>query len=182
MAEGQVFFSNLPNMTYRIHGTAFEFKNHRYPATRGEETDPAKISMLKGHCEYGKTFISEEDRIAREKMAAENRNSPKAEAAMLEMAMVALEGIPGVTPSALTPSQPQEVKPQESETSNEEPTKSLGQESEQSEPVPSLTRVSRMKKAQLQELATKLGVEDLQEGDTLPILRRKVKSFIKQNA
>lgn len=180
MSEGQVFFSNTPNITYRIHGTAFAFKNGRYPA-HGEEYDAEKIAMLKQHGEYGKTFISEEDRKARAVAAAENRNSPKAEAAMVEMAMAALQGIPGVIPSDLTTYRPQEAKPQDSVTSSKEVTRSPEPESEQSEPAPSLTKISRMKKKQLLELGARLGVEDLNETDTVSILRKRVKSFVRLN-
>ena len=178
MSEGQVFLSNsTPNLTVRIHGKAFEFKNGRYP-DRGEETDPGRIATLKQHCDYGKAFISKEDQEARQAKEAEIRNSPKAEAEMVARAMKALEGIPGVRPSELTVSPPQEVKLPESET----PVKSQGQSLEQSELVPSLTAVSRMKKIPLLELASKIGMEGLQETDTVLILRRKVKSWIKQNA
>jgi hypothetical protein len=176
MSEGQVFLSNAPNITLRIAGNAFEFKNGKYPA-RGVETDDSKIAMLKQHPEYGRTFISEEDKDARKAKEVEKANSPKAQAGLVEKAMKALEGIPGVRPSDLTASLPQPANPAPAEKSPEP-------ESEPSEQAatPSLTRIARMKKVPLLELGARLGVEDLHETDTVPILRRKVKSWIKQNA
>jgi len=183
MSEGQVFLSRgAPNLTLRIHGKAFEFRNGRHPVkANATVTDEGDIAKLKSHPDYGKAFITEEDEAERKRKVAEaSAMSPKEEAALVASAMKALEHIPGVTPSALTVSPHQEVKPPESGTLTVR--KSQEQSSEQSEPVPSLTAVSRMKKKPLLALGVRLGVEDLNEQDTVPILRRKVKSFIKQNA
>ena len=109
--------------------------------------------------------------------------SPKAEKDLIARAMKSLTEIPGLIPSELTQSQ----------SPKEDLAKSQARTSEQSEPdtslmdlddvpvveVPSLTRVTRMNKDTLLEVADLLDI-DVHEGDTVAILKRKVRSYIKQ--
>ena len=101
---------------------------------------------------------------------------PKAEAELVERAMKALGNVEGVRPSALIPSLLQSPPPPPQEEKSQE------QESEQLARPPSLTAVSRMNKGVLLRVGLDFGIEDLHETDTVPILKRKVKSWIKQNA
>ena len=179
MSEGQVFFSVVPNITMHLPGVnPVEFKNGRFPKRKDTVcTDPQVIAAIKGCPEYMKTIISEEDRIIRD------TPDPKVTEDLISLAMERLSEIPGVTPSELIPSNPQE------EVQAKSPVPSLGQLALDTSltdlrdsiavEVPSLTRVSRMKKDDLMAVSDSLDL-DLNEGETVAILRRQVRSYIKQ--
>jgi hypothetical protein len=165
MSEGLFFYSAIPNITLRIGSLAITFKNGRYPARRDAfVTDPAIIEAIKTHDSYGKTVESNEDREKR------LTPDPKVEKDLVEKAIAKLASIPGVVPSELTPSPP----PSDPQEKSPEP------ESVPSAQAPSLTEVSRMKKDDLFEVAEKLGIK-VTEDDTVAILKRRVKSWVKQN-
>lgn len=165
MSEGQIFHCSTPNLKVYIGSYIIQFKNGRYPTGKKvAETDEAIIDAIKSHPEYGRTIHSEEDR---QKALTPD---PKAVAELQSKALERLKDIPGVVPSELTPSNPPD----------ESPEPSLEQESDSPEPAPSLTEASRWKKATLLKYCDDNHVE-VTESDTVAILRKKVKSWIKQN-
>jgi len=174
MSEGQVFFSTTPNITLHLPGVKpVTFKNGRYPQRLKDVCTDAQVNAaIKASPEYNRTIISEEDKIIRD------TPDPKVEADLVERAMKVLGDLEGVKPSALTPSLP--PAPPLPPPSQPPVEKSQEQELEQSEPIPTLTVVSRMKKIPLVAFAEKYDV-DWQESDTVAILRRRVKSWIKLN-
>ena len=178
MSEGQVFFSVVPNITMHLPGVnPVEFKNGRFPKRKDTVcTDPQVIAAIKGCPEYMKTIISEEDRIIRD------TPDPKVTEDLISLAMERLSEIPGVTPSELIPSNPQEEVQAKSPVPTSERLEqdtSLTVLNSVPSPVPSLTIIQRMRKDDLFTAADDLGI-DVHESDTVAILRRKVKSFIKQ--
>ena len=173
MTEGQVFFSIVPNITMHLPGVRpVAFKNGRFPKRKGDVcTDRSIIEALKGCPEYMKTIISEEDKIIRD------TPDPKVTEDLISLAMERLSEIPGVTPSELIPSNPQEEVQAKSQAPTSVPLEHATSSTDLR--IPSLTIVQRMKKDDLFTVADDLGI-DVHEGDTVAILRRKVKSFIKQ--
>ena len=165
MSEGQVFFSLVPNITMHLPGVRpVTFKNGRFPGRKNEVcTDPQIIAALKGCQEYPRTIISEEDKIARD------APDPKVTKDLVEKALKVLKEIPGVTPS-----EPIQLKPQD-----ESLKESQEQSTEPSAQGPSLTEITRMKKDDLMDVSESLGLS-LNESDTVAILRRRLRSAIRQ--
>jgi hypothetical protein len=167
MSEGTFFHSAIPNITLYIGSYIIGFKNGRYPPRRDTfVTDQSIVDAIKSHDSYGKTVESEEDRQKR------LTPDPKVVEDLQAQALERLKDIPGVVPSELMQSSPPEDPPTP---------KSQEQESEQLEQAPSLTEISRMNKPNLLEWVEIMNIE-VTQGDTVAILRRKVKSWIKQNA
>ena len=173
MSEGQVFLSVIPNITMHLPGVKpVEFKNGRFPKRKDEVcTDPQIIAALKGCPEYKRTIISEEDKIIRD------TPDPKVAEDLLEKALERLKEIPGVTPSELIPSPSQKGDSVKSPEPASVPLEHATSSTDLS--IPSLTIIQRMRKDDLFTAADDLGI-DVHESDTVAILRRKVKSFIKQ--
>jgi len=165
MSEGQIFRSVVPGLTLYLPGVKpVKFKNGRYPMRKDKTcTDPQVIAAIKAHGSYGGMVLSEEDKIIRD------TPSPKVVEDLMDRALEALKEIPGVTPSALIPSQPLK----------EELIKSPEPELAQQAQAPSLTDVSRMRKDDLMNVADELGI-DVHDGDTVAILKRRVRNFIKK--
>jgi hypothetical protein len=165
MSEGTFFHCSTPNLKLYIGSYIIDFKNGRYPGRKGTfVADEGIIAAIKSHADYGKTIESEEDRQKR------LTPDPKAIAELQAKALERLKDIPGVVPSELTQSLP----PEEPQQTSQEP------ESDSPAPAPSLTVVSRWKKAELLDFCEPRNIE-VTEVDTVAILRRKVKSWIKQN-
>jgi hypothetical protein len=165
MSEGIFFHSAIPNITLYVHGYVIKFKDGRYPPHRKAFcTDEGEIAAIKNHDSYGKTIESNVDR--EERLTPD----PKVVEDLQAKALERLKDIPGVVPSELMESSPHE----------DPPPKSQKQESEPQQQAPSLTEVSRMNKSSLTGLADSMGIE-VTSSDTVVILRRKVRSWIKQN-
>ena len=164
MSEGLCFYSTHQNITLYLPGHVIRFKNGRFPAEVKKFATEAEAEAIRAHASYGGSVESNEDR---EKRLAPD---PKAEAALVEAALKRLASIPGVVPSEPNPSSPQSDVPQRSQK----------QDMEEPAQAPSLTAVSRMKKADLLKTAKELGVE-VTEGETVGILKRRIRSWIKQH-
>jgi hypothetical protein len=165
MSEGQIFHCSTPNLKIYIGSYIIKFKDGRYPPKKDRvETDESIIEAIKSHPDYGRTIESEEDRQKR------LTPDPKAIAKLQELALEKLKSIPGVVPSDLMQSQPQ----------GEQAELSQKPSSDQPAPAPSLTVVSHWNKALLREFCDSHNIE-MTESDTAAILRKRVKSWIKQN-
>ena len=179
MSEGQVFFSVIPNITMHLPGVnPVEFKNGRFPKRKDSVcTDPQVIAALKGCPEYMKTIISEEDRIIRD------APDPKVTEDLLTKALERLTEIPGITPSELMPYQSLKEVLEESPEQPSEPlvldTSLMDRSNVPTVFVPTLTQITRMNKDVLIETAEALDI-DVHEGDTVAILKRKVKGYVRQ--
>lgn len=197
MSEGQRFFSSTPNLTLRLPGiAAIEFKGGVFP-TRGLCTDEQVIAQIKSSKDYGKVYISEEDKIVRD---TPKPKTPEQEGEMLSMAMEAIAKIPGVIPNKMPQQKPDAViggastrvmagrtedvpiviepeiiKPEEKEEALD------WEKPNEKYKTPSLTAVSRMNASEIKEAAELLGIPDVLDGDTAAIMKRKVKTWIKQN-
>lgn len=165
MSEGTFFHCSTPNLTLYIGSYIIKFHDGLYPKKGVPTTDQGLIEAIKSHPDYGKTIESDEDRQKR------LTPDPKVAEDLQERALEALKNIPGVVPSELTPSKPLE-DPQTQEDQK--------QESASPVPVPSLTVASRWKKSDLLEFCDWYDIE-VTDGDTAAILRKKVRSWIKQN-
>jgi len=186
MSEGQRFLSVVPNLTLRLPGIKpVEFKDGKFPDRDKECFDQQVIGQIKASPEYGKVFISVEDKIERDKPTPAQIKSKED---MVEKAIAQVANMPGMVAAVVKPPAPQAVvgtvgsRTLESPVVEEEPEPEPEPEPEAKPLVlPTLTAVTRMKKDDLLDLAEKFHV-DVPEGDTVAILKRKVKSWIKQNA
>jgi hypothetical protein len=164
MSEGTFFHCSTPNLTVYIGSYIIKFHNGLYPKKGVPTTDEAIINAIKSHPDYGRTIESEEDRQKR------LTPDPKVIEDLQAKALERLKDIPGVVPSELIQSSP----PEELQEASQEPS------SAPPVPAPSLTEASRWKKSVLLEFCELYNIE-VTQGDTVAILRRKVKSWIKQN-
>jgi len=155
------YYSYQPGLGLAIGGTVIRFKGHWLTLD-----DVQLEAELRSHPNYGNLFLSEEDKREREKP------DPKVEEDLLAKAMETLKSIPGVAPAQILESEPS----QEPSLEQSEPKANMFTAEAK---LPSLTEVTRMKKDELIGLAEIMGV-DFDENDTAAIIRRKVRSEIKQ--
>lgn len=162
MSEGKIYYSNgANNLTLYIGSLEIKFHEGRYPKNGKPETRPEYIAAIENSPEYGSVIESQEDRDVR--MAPD----PKAEAALIEKALEVVAKMPGVIPARMPRS--------------EEPPKNPEPQSEQLVRVPSLTEVSKMNKTELKLFCEAADIE-VTDSDTLAILKKKVRAWIKAEA
>jgi hypothetical protein len=164
MSEGTFFHCSTPNLTLYIGSYIIKFYDGLYPKKGVPTTDEGIISAIKGHDLYGKTIESEEDRQKR------LTPDPKVIEDLQAKALERLQNIPGVVPSGLTPSKPLE----EPQDPSPEPKSDL------QVPELSLTEVSRANRSKLLGWCDTMEIE-VTESDTVGILRRKVRAWIREN-
>lgn len=162
MSEGTYFESYQKNLALYMSGITIKFKDGRYPAgPMALCTNDAEIAAIKGHPLYGKVITCPmEDKVR-------NVTDPKAEGALLEIAMRKLAEMPGVVPSEL-----------KAQHQDDQQNKSQAPSSEWSGTPPTLTEVNKMNKAELYEKAIEFGI-DVTPNETKGILKRKVRAFLK---
>lgn len=164
MSEGTFFHCSTPNLTVYIGSYIIKFHDGLYPKKGVPTTDQEIISAIKSHPDYGRTIESEEDRQKR------LTPDPKVAEELQAQALERLKSIPGVVPSELIPSKPPEEPPQPSPK----------QELDLQVPELSLTEVSRAKRSKLLEWCDVMQIE-VTGSDTVGILRRKVRTWIREN-
>ena len=183
MSEGQRFISVQPNMTFYLPGCApLRFKNFFFPQRKTDLCyDDQVIEQAKRHPDYGKLFITEEDKIKRD---TPEPMTEKQEEDMTAAAVRALQSIPGVQANDAAPPAKKKAGAVVGSFSTSSSRPVVDNEAEEPEPpgpaIPTLTSVQRMKKDDLFEVADNFDIS-LEENDTAAIIRRKVKSWIKRN-
>jgi len=187
MSEGQRFLSVHSGLTVYLAGCKpLRFLKGEFPYRGNLCTDQQVIETAKRHPDYGKLFITEEDKLIRD---APKPLSQEQTDSLKRAAIKAMGKIPGITAAPLPPAQPVNdggAIPGSFGTSTFKEPAPVPEHDVKPEPeppgpaLPTLTSVQRMKKDDLFEVADNFNIS-LEENDTAAIIRRKVKSWIKRN-
>lgn len=162
MSDGTCYFSVTPNITLYT-GLTIRFKNGRYPKHDGEFCTPEEIAEIEAHPMYGRGIESNKDREAQNVVTQEN------EERLVELALEKLSEIPGVVPSDIAALEPVPTELDPVPVEQPDP------------PAPelTLTDVNRMNREKLIKYCHDKYI-DVTPDDTVAIMKRKVRAFIRQ--